>query len=323
MQNLFSQIRTDLALEAAESFSEKENTLSGVTVKELDNKNAHIHITHVHIKNESGARRLGKPVGRYITLETPYLAAEDGSYHREITAAIMEQLQVLIPGIKKKKILVVGIGNREITPDALGPMVVDHLFITRHLVKEYGTDSEVTKGFGIVSAIAPGVMAQTGMEGREVIHGIIKETKPDVAIIIDALAARSVRRLNTTIQLTDTGISPGAGVGNHRHGLDQESLGIPVVAIGIPTVVDAATIVNDTMNSLMDVLEQNGLYREVYDSVKSFDHQEKYLLMRELMDPEMANMFVTPKDIDETIGKISYTISEAINSVCHEIDSPV
>lgn len=317
-KNLF-QIRTDLAIESAEGFSEEEQGLSGVFVQEREDEKTHIRVTHVHIKNELGARRLGKPMGRYITLETPQLASEDEDYHREITKALMDQLKILIPDIDKKKILVVGVGNREITPDALGPMVVDHLFITRHLIKEYGKNSELTKGFGITSAIAPGVMAQTGMEGREVIHGVIKETSPDVAIIIDALAARSVRRLNTTIQLTDTGISPGAGVGNHRHGLNEETLGIPVVAIGIPTVIDAATIVNDTMNSLMNVLEQTKPFKAVYESTKSFDDQEKYLLMRELMAPEVANMFVTPKDIDQTIIKISYTISEAINSLCHSI----
>lgn len=319
MQEPLSHIRTDLAIESAESFSGDESALSGVIVREKSDEDSHIRVTHVHIKNEQGARQLGKPVGRYITLETPYLAEEDGDYHKEITQALMEQLEELIPKIRSKKILVVGIGNREITPDALGPMVVDHLFITRHLINEYGKDSKVTKGFGVVSAIAPGVMAQTGMEGREVIHGIVAETKPDVAIVIDALAARSVNRLNTTIQLTDTGISPGAGVGNHRHGLDEKTLGIPVIAIGIPTVIDAATIVNDTMNSLMNVLEQHGLYKEVYESTKGFDDQEKYMLMRELMAPEIANMFVTPKDIDQTIGKISFTISEAINSLCHDV----
>lgn len=317
-KNLF-QIRTDLAIESAEEFSEEERGLSGVSVQEREDENTHIRVTDVHIKNDRGARCLGKPVGRYITLETPDLASEDEDYHREITKALMDQLKILIPDIHKKKILVVGVGNREITPDALGPMVVDHLFITRHLIKAYGKDSELTKGFGITSAIAPGVMAQTGMEGREVIHGVIKETSPDVAIIIDALAARSVRRLNTTIQLTDTGISPGAGVGNHRHGLNQETLEIPVVAIGIPTVIDAATIVNDTMNTLMNVLEQTEPFKAIYESTKSFDDQEKYLLMRELMAPEVANMFVTPKDIDQTIVKISYTISEAINSLCHSI----
>ena len=316
-------IRTDLAIESAQDFSRGGQSLEGVSVRERDVENGEIHITHVHIKDETGARKLQKPVGRYITLETPYLAKEDRSYHQEITSALMEELRHLIPDINTKKILVVGIGNREITPDALGPMVVDHLFITRHLVREYGENSKVTRGLGTVSAIAPGVMAQTGMEGREVICGIIHETHPDVAIIIDALAARSVSRLNTTIQLTDTGISPGSGVGNHRHGLNRESLGIPVVAIGIPTVIDAATIVNDTMNSLMGALEQRGVYQDVYDAVRSFDHQEKYLLMRELMAPEVANMFVTPKDIDETIGRISYTISEAINSICHPIEGDI
>ena len=319
-----TQVRTDLAIEAAENFSDQDNSLAGVTVRESEDSHAHIHITYVHIRTEEGAKKLGKPVGRYITMETPYLALADEDYHKEITQVLMEQLELLIPQIRKKKVLVAGIGNREITPDSLGPKVVDHLFITRHLIREYGTESKVTKGFGVVSAIAPGVMAQTGMEGREVIGGVIRETKPDVALIIDALAARSVHRLNATIQLTDTGISPGSGVGNHRHGLNRETLGIPVVAIGIPTVIDAATIVNDTVSSLLDVLKQQNFYKEVFDSVRSFDDQEKYMLFRELMAPEMAGMFVTPKDIDQTMEKISYTISEAINSICHHIDpSPI
>ncbi len=318
--DFLTHVRTDLAVEAAQNFSEHENALAGVTVREMDHSQADIHITYVHIKTEEGAKKLGKPIGRYITMETPHLAEDDEDYHREITQVLMDQLELLVPNIREKKVLVVGVGNREITPDSLGPKVVDHLFITRHLIREYGKNSKITKGFGSVSALAPGVMAQTGMEGSEVIGGVIRETKPDVALVIDALAARSVHRLNSTIQLTDTGISPGSGVGNHRHGLDKKSLGIPVVAIGIPTVIDAATIVNDTVSSLLDVLEQQEVYKQVFESVRSFDDQEKYLLLRELMAPEMAGMFVTPKDIDQTMEKISYTVSEAINSICHHID---
>lgn len=320
MQDLLSHIRTDLALEAAEGFAGGDvPSLSGVNVEEIVNKASRIKVTKVTIETEEGAEKLGKPVGNYITLEAPGLSDEDEDYHKEITEELMKQLKELIPDIQEKKILVVGIGNRDITPDALGPMVVDNLFITRHIVNEYGKDSEITKGMGIISAIAPGVMAQTGMEGREVIRGVAAETKPDLAIVIDALAARSVHRLNSTIQITDTGISPGAGVGNNRHGLNEQSLGIPVIAIGIPTVIDAATIVNDTMSTLMDVLENTEPFKAIYESTKSFDQQEKYLLMRELMAPEMVNMFVTPKDIDQTIGRISYTISEAINSICHSL----
>ena len=152
--------------------------------------------------------------------------------------------------------LVVGLGNREVTPDALGPRVVDNLFITRHIVKEYGKYAFGEKNVNRISSIVPGVMAQTGMESLEIIHGIIDETKPDLVIVIDALAARSTKRLNRTIQVTDTGINPGSGVGNHRHGLNKKSLGIPVISIGIPTVVDAATIVNDTMFNLIAAMSQ-------------------------------------------------------------------
>ena len=312
-------VRTDLALEAAEYYTGKSRSSDGIHIEEFYDKKHDILVTKVQVTNEAGQQRLHKPKGTYITLETPHLGEPDEDYHREITAALTGQLQNLLPGIEKKKILVAGIGNREITPDALGPLAVEHLFITRHLIKAYGQDTTVTKGMGNVSAIAPGVMAQTGMEGREIISGIIKSTSPEVLIVIDALAARSTKRLNRTIQLTDTGIHPGAGVGNYRNELTKETLGIPVIAIGIPTVIDAATIVSDTMTGLLSVLENQKKLHEIYEAVKDFDAQEKYYLMRELMEPSMADMFVTPKDIDETIGRISYTVSEAINSLCHAV----
>ena len=254
-----------------------------------------------------------------MTLETPHLNELDENYHQEITEALMELLRQLVPEIQKKKILVAGIGNREITPDALGPLVAEHLFITRHLIKSYGEDTELTKGLGNISAIAPGVMAQTGMEGREIIEGIIKSTKPGLLIVIDALAARSTKRLNRTIQVTDAGLHPGAGVGNYRNELTKETLGIPVIAIGIPTVIDAATIVSDTMTGLFNVLQNQKKLGTIYEAIKDFDEEEKYYLVREMMEPMMTDMFVTPKDIDETIGRISYTVSEAINSICHRL----
>ena len=150
-----------------------------------------------------------------------------------------------------------------------------------------------------MSSIVPGVMAQTGMESMEIVNGIVKETKPDVVIAIDALAARNTKRLNRTIQVTDTGINPGSGVGNHRHGLNEKSIGVPVIAIGVPTVVDAATIVNDTMFNLITLGELN--------------ETEKYELIRELLSPNLNTMFVTPKDIDESVKRLSFTISEGLN----------
>lgn len=315
-----SSVRTDLAIENAEMFSEKEE-LQGIRIQEEKGKVSGIRVTRVTVENETGAQKIGKAIGDYITLEVPALDETDVSYHREISAEIAEQLRSLIPDIRKKKILVAGIGNREMAPDALGPMVVDHLYITRHLIQEYGRDSEITKGMGCVSALAPGVMAQTGIETREILLGAVRQTGPDVLVVIDALAARNVRRLNKTIQITNTGIAPGAGVGNRRFGVDEASMGIPVIAIGIPTVIDAATIVNDTVGNLLSVLDGTGshLYQRIREGVSCFDDQERYQLVRELMAPEMANMFVTPKNVDEIIVQMSYTLSESLNQICHSM----
>ena len=204
-------------------------------------------------------------------------------------------------------ILTVGLGNREVTPDALGPYVVDQLNITRHMVQEYGRYG-VEEESRIVSAIVPGVMAQTGMETAE-----IKETKPDMILVIDALAARSSKRLNRTIQISDAGIHPGAGVGNHRSVITKETMGIPVIAIGVPTVVDAATIVNDTMENFIAALETSENLKGVGVVLQGYNSAEKYELVKELIAPHLNGMFVTPKDIDETIRRISYTVSEALN----------
>lgn len=312
------QFRTDLAIETAEMFQESEE-LQGVCIKEDVGKVSGIRVTRVTIENEIGAEQLGKSVGDYITMEVPELDQVDTSYHREITSEIIAQLKTLVPDMEKKKIMVAGIGNREMAPDALGPLVADHLFITRHLIHTYGEDSEITRGMGCVSALAPGVMAQTGIETREILYGTVKETQPDLLIVIDALAARSVKRLNKTIQITNTGIAPGAGVGNRRYGIDAQSMGIPVIAIGIPTVIDAATIVNDTIGNLLSIMDEtrNRLSVRIWEGVASFDDQERYQLVRELMEPEMMNMFVTPKNIDEIIVQMSYTLSEALNQMCH------
>lgn len=323
MAFLDENMRSDLVIEYAEQFynsSEQQGRqLPGVEMAESVETAYRVRVTDVRIVNGEGERVIGKPRGQYITLEAVKLPEGDDAYHQAVTAVLMAQLQKLVPDIARKKVLVAGIGNRDITPDALGPLVAEHLFITRHLFEKYGENSEIVRGMGNVSAVIPGVMAQTGMETAEILHGLVKEIKPDVLIAIDALAARSIRRLVTTIQLTDTGIHPGAGIGNRRYRLTKDVLGIPVIAIGMPTVIDAATIVADTMESLMGVLNQNPALQKAVKATEEFNHEEKYLLMRELMEPQMTNLFVTPKDIDEAVGRISYTISEAINGLCHHM----
>lgn len=207
----------------------------------------------------------------------------------------------------------VGLGNRQVTPDALGPYVADNLVITRHIIKEYGKYAMGEEQVHMVSAIVPGVMGQTGMETLEIIKGVVDETSPDFVIAIDALAARNTKRLNRTIQIADTGIHPGSGVGNHRSGLTLETLGVPVIGIGVPTVVDAATIVNDTMENLFAALETSDMLKGVGVVLQGYNATEKYELIKELISPHLNGMYVTPKDIDDTIKRISYTISEALN----------
>lgn len=293
------QIRTDLALEAKENCEAEHETIRGVKVEEQENREAEIHTTIVTIETENGARAMGKPVGTYITLEAPNMSSPDAGYHREISEELARHLKDLIGAEKlcDKRILVVGLGNREVTPDALGPDVVGNLNITRHMIRVYGRISEELQQAGVISAIVPGVMAQTGMETSEIVQGIVAETKPDVVIAIDALAARSTRRLNRTIQITDTGINPGSGVGNHRVGLTEENLQVKVIGIGVPTVVDAATIVRDSMAHLLDALEET--------------EQKEFL--EEMISPHLHTMFVTPRDVDETVKYLSYTISEGLN----------
>ncbi len=307
------QIRTDLALETQEKMQEDNVELKGVRfMEERIDKN--LTISTVVIETENGAKTMGKPKGTYITIEAGNMDEEDEDYHREISVQLAKIIRKLarIRG-EETSVLVVGLGNRDVTPDALGPRVVDNLFITRHILNEYGKYAFGQERVNRISSIVPGVMAQTGMESLEIIRGIIKETKPELIVVVDALAARSTKRLNRTIQVTDTGINPGSGVGNHRHGLNARSLGVPVISIGIPTVVDAATIVNDTMFSLVTAMTQSPAFSTLGNSLEELNDAEKYELIRELLSPSLNAMFVTPKDIDESVKRLSFTISEGLN----------
>ena len=286
----FFEVRTDLALEARENLDKSGEELNGIQIQEEEDSQNNIHTTTVTITTENSAKAIGKPVGCYVTMEVPDLGSEDEGYHREISEVLAQRLKSLRKN-RVGSVLLVGLGNRNVTPDALGPLVMDNLKITRHLFKEFGLTEE---GKNQVSALVPGVTAQTGMETLEIIRGVVDETRPDMVIVVDALAARSIKRLNRTIQISDAGIHPGSGVGNHRCRLNHETLGVPVIAIGVPTVVDAATI--------------------VYDAIGQTELEEDQVQdLREQMAPGLNTMFVTPKDIDETVKKVSYTISEALN----------
>ncbi len=300
------EIRTDLALEVRERFEEDNVEVRGVVLREEERADGKLRISTVEIRNRHGAAVMGKPIGRYITVEAQDMLQCEGKEKELIQTQISEQLDELCRNKHTSRVLVVGLGNREVTPDSLGPLVTDRLLITRHLLREYG------KGFlkrnleGLrkqeetaLSAVAPGVMAQTGMETLEIIQGIVREIKPELVIAVDALASRSVTRVNTTVQLTDTGICPGAGIGNNRRALNEESIGCPVIAIGVPTVVDAATIVRDSMERML--LEQG------------CSEDEKEMFLSEVTMKGLDTMFVTPKSIDEAIRQVSEIVAGAIN----------
>ena len=293
--------------------------IPGVSVEETYDEEREIRTTRVVVETENGAKMMGKPVGTYLTIEAPNMAVPDEDYHREISKKLAEDIKELVPERKEEvSVLVVGLGNREVTPDALGPYVADHLHVTRHIVKEYGKYAMGKDQVYLVSAVVPGVTGQTGMETLEIVKGIVEETEPDFVVAIDALAARNSKRLNRTIQITDTGICPGSGVGNHRLALNSETLGVKVIGIGVPTVVDAVTIVNDTMENFIVALESSELLKSVGETLRSYNDAEKQELIRELIAPHLNGMYMTPKNIDDTIKRVSFTISEALNILFSE-----
>lgn len=313
-------VRTDLALEERERFASDDVEIQGVILEEDYDEEREIRTTRVEICTENGARAMGKPVGIYLTLETPDLALPDEETHLNIARKLSGHIRELIrrnTGRNEKdlSVLVAGLGNRSVTPDSLGPCVADHLNVTRHIIREYGKYAMDKEYVNLVSAIVPGVMGQTGMESTEIVRGVVDETHPDLVIAVDALAARSSRRLNRTVQIADTGINPGSGVGNHRSGLTEKTLGVPVIGIGVPTVVDAATIVNDTMENFIAALESSESLKGVGDVLKSYNPAEKYEFVKELVAPHLNGMYVTPKDVDEMIRQIGRTLAEALNMV--------
>ena len=302
------KVYTDLALEARESAGDEAGRIPGVKIREKEKKG--IRVTSVEVTDKRGEEAIGKPAGLYVTLEAGRLKEKDPKGNR----AVAEELSFYIRELLKAagspdSVLVVGLGNHEVTPDSLGPRVLDNLKISGHL-KEKGPGASV-------SGIVPGVMAQTGMETARIIHGIVKETRPGAVLAIDALAARRVSRLGTAIQLSSTGIRPGSGVGNHRHSLTEESLGVPVIALGVPTVVAAAAIVYDTLDSLAELLKAAGADGQA-GAVECMGPEERYQMVRELIEPRLGPMYVTPGNIDEQVKLLSFVLSEGINLALSE-----
>lgn len=353
------QIRTDLAVEAHQmavekerQVSKKEGALEGVLYEEWEEDG--VKLIKVQIETDEAAQKVGKEKGRYLTLEAKRLRERDSDFQNRVTTLLANQFHQFLKEVNiapDAKCLVVGLGNWNVTPDALGPIVVDHMVVTSHLFQLQ--PEQVEEGFRPVSAISPGVMGITGMETSEIISGVVKETKPDFIIAIDALAARSIERLNTTIQITDTGIHPGSGVGNKRKGLNRQTLGLPVIAVGVPTVVDAVSIVSDSIDFLLghlgrelkDAREGTNPRRLLapgglsFGPAQSFDdrnlppkeerqtlmglvgtleEEEKRQLIYEVLKPLGHQLMVTPKEVDQFIEDMGNILANALSAALHE-----
>ncbi len=309
------QIRTDLAIEARELYQEdNKQEIPGVQVEQK--READALITNVKVFNEQGSKIMGKPEGDYITIESAQLKKADADLKDQMSQVLAKELKNIIFHKENMNTLIVGLGNWNITPDALGPQVVSKVFVTRHFFEAYHKNSDET--MTSVSAISPGVMGTTGIETFEIIRGIVEKTKPDLVIAVDALASRKMERVHTTIQIASTGIYPGSGVGNERKELNQNTLGVPVFAIGVPTVVDAATLTSDTIQLVIDhLLKQADSNSKFYNLLQQMTKEDQYRFIREVLDPYGANVMVTTKDIDRIIQDISQIIANGLNIALH------
>nr|WP_067621602.1 GPR endopeptidase [Alicyclobacillus acidiphilus] len=307
--------RTDLAMEAHELATRKGRTMTGVdeTREEFDG----ITVTRVKVRTKVAERKLGKRKGTYITLDVPGLRHRDIDLQERVTEIFANELKGLLNLPAGASVLVIGLGNEHVTADALGPMVVNKLFVTRHLFHYMPEVLGGGDGYRSIAAIAPGVLGLTGIETSEIVRGIVERVKPDAVIAVDALASRSLSRVNATIQLSDTGIQPGAGVGNNRKALDAETLGIPVIAVGVPTVVEAATIAGDAIELVLHQLRKQvpgNAATALFDQLSS---AEKWHLVREVLEPVENNLVVTPKEVDDFMDDVAYVVAKGLNVALH------
>lgn len=301
--------RTDLAVELRENLGEDIEGISCV-----EKMYGSFKVTHVKILTEGAAQKIGKPEGNYITIETDGMNREDEALRKEAADLLSKELDKLINKYKGESVLVVGLGNRYITPDSIGPEAVKGLFVTRHLKGEKAFSG--AENLPSVSAIAPGVLGLTGIETGEIVGGINEHIRPALIIAIDALAAQKICRLGTTIQLSDTGISPGSGVGNNRKELSQKSMGVPVIAIGVPMVVDAATLTDNVLD-IMDehaAIHSNGKIQGV---IPALTQSERAAFVREALEDK--NMIVTPNDADMIAHQAAVIIAEGINKALYDL----
>ena len=304
--------RTDLASERREIY-QKANNLSneidGIeSTKEEINEN--IKVERVKITNEDGEKAIGKPLGNYITIDVKKLKIAQEEEIKKAAETLSNELKKIIDTHidKQGEILVVGLGNIYVTPDSLGPKVINEIEVTRHIINYL--PQYIEEGTRMVSAISPGVLGTTGIETVEILKGIVDNINPKLVIVIDALASRSIERISSTVQLSDTGIVPGAGVGNTRSEISQKTLGIPVIAIGIPTVVETAVLVNDSLDLFIQKLQDEAKSNEYLNKLKEEDNYQE---IKEALLPKDYNLIVTPKEIDDLIENMKDIVAQGIN----------
>ena len=314
-------VRTDLAIEAREMAGKgREQSIPGVW-EQVENEDD-IRITRLDVENEEGASQIGRVVGHYVTLEVPKLREGDTSLQDQVSMVLareMEQFMTKIGIGPKAKVLVVGLGNWNVTPDSLGPLVVENLMITRQYFEL--VPDQISPGYREVSAIAPGVLGITGIESSEIVQSIVERIRPELVIAIDALASRSLERINTTIQIADIGIHPGSGIGNKRKGITKDIMGIPCIAIGVPTVCYASTIVNDSIELMKSHFGAN-TKRAILGMLDEITEQERLMLVKEVLQPLGHDLIVTPKEVDKFIEDISNIIATGLNAALHEAVDP-
>lgn len=300
--------RTDLAVERRDVFRKINNLSQEIPGIESEEKEVSesIHVYKVKVTSKEGEEAIQKPIGNYVTIDVKKMKNIPNEEKEKIAFTISSELQELIKNLvdKKDEILIVGLGNLYSTPDSLGPKVIQNIDVTRHIFKYL--PQYISQDDREVSAISPGVLGTTGIETQEILKGIVENIKPKLIIAIDSLASKSIERISSSVQLSDTGIIPGAGVGNKRRELSKETLGIPVISIGIPTVVDVATITNDCLEIFIEKLQEEAQSNDYLNKLKEENNYEE---IRETLVPKDFNLIVTPKEIDELIENMTDVVS--------------
>jgi len=313
-------IRTDLALEAKEIATQGEGAPAIPGLWSETETNEGITVTRMEIKDDQAANRIGKMVGHYVTLEVPELRQGDSDLQDRVATTLAKEFEAFLKRIgisAKSSVLVVGLGNWNVTPDALGPIVVENVMVTRQFFELM--PDQVSPGYRPVSAVAPGVLGTTGIESSDIVQGIVEKSKPELIIAVDALAAKSLDRVNTTIQIADTGIHPGSGIGNKRKGLTKDILGVPCIGIGVPTVVYASTVVNNTMDLVFEHMKKHTDNTDpLFGVFGKMEDTERLQLVREVLNPLGHDLLVTPKEIDKFIEDIGNVIASGLNAALHE-----